>query len=102
MDGLQQVLQRWAGQREKRLAEFPETALGVGGQQRRWVVKGRKGFDHQPDHIGKVFQHLLEGGLEPRTIASLIVGMPYDLALDQVDHLFGDIGGMIADAFQMP
>lgn len=35
------------------------------------------------------------------TILELIVGMSDNLAFDQVDHFFGDVGGVIANAFQM-
>ena len=30
----------------------------------------------------------------------LIIGVPHDLTLNEVDHLFGDIGSMIGDALQ--
>ena len=32
----------------------------------------------------------------------IVLGMPDDLALNEVNHFFGDIGGMISEAFQVP
>ncbi len=67
----------------------------------RWIVRGGKGLDHWAKRYGEVIRRLPEGGRVPGGWAALVVGMPHDLAFDQIDHFFGDIGGMIADAFQM-
>lgn len=39
--------------------------------------------------------------IESGKIKVLIIGMPDDFALDQINHFFGDVGGVIADTFQM-
>ena len=36
------------------------------------------------------------------TVSKLIVGMPDDFTLDQVDDFFSNIGRVIGNAFQMP
>jgi len=35
------------------------------------------------------------------SVSELIIGMPYDLTFNQIDHFFRNIGRVIADAFQM-
>ena len=40
-------------------------------------------------------------GLPPRTL-DLILAVTHDFAFDEIDHLFGDVGGMIGDALQVP
>jgi hypothetical protein len=78
---------------------------GLAAGKRRPACKmdfrGGKGLDHWAKRYGEVIRRLSEGGRVPGGWAALVVGMPHDLAFDQIDHFFGDIGGMIADAFQM-
>ena len=54
-------------------------------------------------------QHpLLSGGhppprfrIIPRTL-DLILAVTHDFAFDEVDHFFGDVGGVIGDSLQVP
>ena len=38
----------------------------------------------------------------PQTCQASVIGMPHNFAFDEINHFFGDVGGVIADAFKVP